>query len=317
MLKKIIIATRVSQLALWQSNYIKNKILKKYPHLEINLLKIVSEGDKILDKPLSEIGGKGHFTKALEDQLLLDNADIAVHSLKDIPTYMPNGLELFATTKREEQNDIFLSNKFKKLIDLPINSIVGTTSLRRKMQLLKIRPDLKIKNLRGNINTRLNKLKNSEYDAIILAYIGIKRLELIDSINFFEKLPLNKFIPPMGQASLGIQVKILNQEVKDIISFLNDKDTFFNTKLEREFISKIGANCSSPVAVNSNIKFNKVTIEAMIGNSKGDNSISESISSEINYSNLGIKLAEKMINKGALDLLSNISREKNKNINRL
>lgn len=318
MITKIIIATRVSELALWQANYIKNRILNKYLHIQIDLLKIVSNGDKILDRPLSEIGGKGHFTKALEDEILLDNADIAVHSLKDIPTYMPNGLELFATTKREEQNDIFLSQKFDKLINLPKHSIIGTTSLRRKMQILKIRPDLKIKDLRGNINTRLQKLKNSEYDAIILAYIGVKRLNLINDINFHEKLSLENFIPPMGQASLGIQIKERNIEIKNIISFLNNENTFLSTKLERDFISKIGASCSSPVAVNSTIKDNKIYINAMIGDFEGKNIIYDNISSSIEKSkNLGITLANKMISNGALNLLNSKNIKKKEIVERL
>ncbi|MEA3228947.1 MAG: hydroxymethylbilane synthase, partial [Campylobacterota bacterium] len=167
-MKKLTIATRVSDLALWQAYHVKARIEKSYPEIEVVLNKIVSNGDKVLDKPLALIGGKGHFTKELEDAMLAGDADIAVHSLKDVPTYIPDGLELVAFTAREDQSDVFLSHNYKTLEDLPQGAVVGTTSLRRRMQLLQQRPDLKVKDLRGNVNTRLRKLQEGQYDAIIL-----------------------------------------------------------------------------------------------------------------------------------------------------
>jgi len=166
-MKKLVIATRVSDLALWQAYHIKARIEEKYPEIEVILNKIVSNGDKVLDKPLALIGGKGHFTKELEDAMLRGEADMAVHSLKDVPTYIPSGLELSAITARQDQSDVFLSHKYTTLQDLPHGAVVGTTSLRRRMQLLRVRPDLRLKDLRGNVNTRLRKLKEGQYDAII------------------------------------------------------------------------------------------------------------------------------------------------------
>jgi len=305
-LKKLIIATRASDLALWQANYVKNKIEKEFPHIEVELNKITSRGDKILDKPLALVGGKGHFTKELEDEMLAGNAHMAVHSLKDVPTYIPEGLELIAITKRQDQSDVFLSHKYKSLQELPEGSIVGTTSLRRRMQLLKVRPDLKIKDLRGNVNTRLKKLSNGEYDAIILAYIGLQRLDLLKDIPFVQKLPLDMMIPPMGQASLGIEIVSLDNEIKEIAKFLNDEDSFLLTQLERDFISKIGAGCSAPVAVNATIEDNNIKLEAMIGYPDGTNILHKSISSPKKESqNLGKDLASSMIEDGALEILEN------------
>jgi hydroxymethylbilane synthase len=259
-MQKLVIATRVSDLALWQAYHVKERIEKSYPDIKVELNKIVSNGDKVLDKPLALIGGKGHFTKELEEAMLRGEADMAVHSLKDVPTYIPDRLELVAITKRQEQNDVFLSHKYKSLDELPKGAVVGTTSLRRRMQLLQVRPDLVLKDLRGNVNTRLRKLKDGEYDAIILAYIGLKRLDLLKDIPFTQKLSLDIMIPPMGQAALGIEIVKGNDKLKEIALSLNDEDTFLCTKIERDFISAIGAGCSAPVACNATLENNNVTL---------------------------------------------------------
>ncbi len=305
-MNKLVIATRASNLALWQAYHIKDRIEKEFPEIKVELNEITSKGDKILDKPLALIGGKGHFTKELEDEMLAGNADMAVHSLKDVPTYIPDGLELVAITARQDQSDIFLSHKFNSLDKLPEGSIVGTTSLRRRMQLLKIRPDLKIKDLRGNVNTRLRKLKEGQYDAIILAYIGLKRLDLLKDIPFTKKLPLNIMIPPMGQASLGIEIVSSNNKIREVASFLNDKDSYLLTKLERDFISKIGAGCSAPVAVNATINNDTIKIESMIGYPNGTNILHKFlIAKRDNCQNLGLELSTIMIENGALEILKN------------
>jgi len=304
-LEKLIIATRASDLALWQAYHIKDAIESKYPDIEVELNKITSNGDKVLDKPLALIGGKGHFTKELEDEMLAGNAHLAVHSLKDVPTYMPDGLELSAITKREDQSDVFLSHKYSSLDQLPQGAVVGTTSLRRRMQLLSKRPDLKVKDLRGNVNTRLRKLAQNQYDAIILAWIGLHRLDLLKDIPYTQKLPLEMMIPPMGQAALGIQIISSNEKVKQIASIVNDPDTFLCTKLERDFIAKIQAGCSAPVAVNATIKENIVTIKSMIGYPDGTNIVQKELSSNIDKSdNLGLELASLMIEDGVLDILN-------------
>lgn len=305
-MSKIIIASRASQLALWQAYHIEAKIKELFPSLEVAILKITSRGDKILDKPLALIGGKGHFTKELEDEMLAGNADIAVHSLKDVPTFIPQGLELRAITKRQDQSDIFLSHHYENLNDLPTGAVVGTTSLRRRMQLLKLRPDLKVKDLRGNVNTRLAKLANGEYDAIILAYIGLHRLNLLQDIPFTQKLPLSQMIPPMGQASLGIEIVSSNALAKEVADALNDEDSFLVTKLERDFIAQIGAGCSAPVAVNGtlNAQSNEVKLEAMLGYPTGEKILHKFIvSSKEDCLNLGFELAKIMIENGAIELL--------------
>jgi len=303
-LKTITIATRVSDLALWQAYHVKERIERSYPDIEVILNKIVSNGDKILDKPLALIGGKGHFTKELEDSMLNGESDMAVHSLKDVPTYIPDGLELTAITKRQDQRDVFLSHKYKSLKALPKGAIVGTTSLRRRMQLLKKRPDLIVKDLRGNVNTRLRKLKEGQYDAIILAYIGLYRLDLLKDIPFTKKLKLTNMIPPYGQASLGIEIVKGNKKLKEIALSLNDNATFLCTKIERDFIAKIGAGCSAPVACNATLDDDVVNLQAMVGYPDGTNIMYKTISAlQSNCDNLGITLANDFIADGVLEVL--------------
>ena len=303
---KLIIATRASDLALWQAYHIRDRVEKQFPNITIEINEITSKGDKILDKPLALIGGKGHFTKELEDEMLAGNAHIAVHSLKDVPTYIPDGLELLAITTRQDQSDVFLSHKYASLDELPLGSVVGTTSLRRRMQLLNARPDLKVKDLRGNVNTRLRKLSEGQYDAIILAYIGLYRLDLLKDIPYTQKLPLTMMIPPMGQASLGIEIVSSNNEVREIVEFLNDTDSFLLTKLERDFVAKIGAGCSAPVAVNATIDGDNIKIEAMIGYPDGTHILHKSLLAiRKDSTSLGEALASLMIEEGALEILKN------------
>ncbi|QOP45459.1 hydroxymethylbilane synthase [Sulfurimonas paralvinellae] len=304
-MKKLRIATRVSDLALWQAYYIKERVEKAYPEIEVELNKIVSNGDKVLDKPLALIGGKGHFTKELEDAMLAGEADMAVHSLKDVPTYIPQGLELAAVTQRQDQSDVFLSHKYKSLEDLPQGAVVGTTSLRRRMQLLVQRPDLKLKDLRGNVNTRLRKLAEGQYDAIILAYIGLHRLDLLKDIPHVEKLSLDMMIPPMGQAALGIEIVQGNEKLYEIAQSLNDIDTYLCTQIERDFISKIGAGCSAPVACNAVREGDEIVFRVMLGFPNGTKIMRERAVVSIEESeNLGVEIAELMIAEGALELLA-------------
>ena len=301
-MKKIVIATRESQLALWQAYYIEDRIKKLFPNVEVEINKMTSRGDIVLDKPLALIGGKGHFTKELEDAMLEGRANLAVHSLKDVPTFIPKGLKLAAITKREDQSDLFLSHKYASFDSLPKGAVVGTTSLRRRMQLLAKRPDLVVKDLRGNVNTRLRKLKEGQYDAIILAYIGLKRLDLIKDIPYTQKLEF--MIPPMGQAALGIEILEGDEFLESIANALNDKDTFICTQVERDFIAKIGAGCSAPVAVNAKINNNTINVKALIGYADGSKILSKELSDSIeNYKSLGKKLANLMIKDGAINLL--------------
>jgi len=305
-MNKLIIATRASDLALWQAYHIKDRIESTFPEITVELNKIVSKGDKILDKPLALVGGKGHFTKELEDEMLAGNAHLAVHSLKDVPTYIPDGLELVSITQRQDQSDVFLSHSYKSLDDLPKGAVVGTTSLRRRMQLLAKRPDLKVKDLRGNVNTRLRKLAEGQYDAIILAWIGLNRLDLLKDIPYTEKLPLDMMIPPMGQASLGIEIITNDSRLKEIAMSVNDENTFICTKCERDFISQIGAGCSAPVACNATISDDQITLQCMIGYPDGTNILEKSITKSLSdCETLGFEMADLMIKDGAKDLLAN------------
>ena len=302
-MKKVVIATRASQLALWQAYHIKARIEKSFPEVTVELNEITSRGDKILDKPLALVGGKGHFTKELEDEMLAGNADLAVHSLKDVPTYIPEGLELAAITRRQDQSDVLLSHKYESLDKIPSGAVVGTTSLRRRMQILQQRPDLTVKDLRGNVNTRLRKLAEGQYDAIILAYIGLERLDLLKDIPFVEKLSF--MIPPMGQAALGIEMVSGNEQISEIVMSLDDPVTHLCTKLERDFVSRIGAGCSAPVAVNAIIENDTVMIRAMLGYPDGTHIMQEiRIAPLTECENLGIELADAMIGQGAMEVLS-------------
>lgn len=305
-MEKLIIATRASDLALWQAYHIRDRIEAAYPNIKVEFNKITSNGDKVLDKPLALIGGKGHFTKELEDEMLAGNAHLAVHSLKDVPTFIPDGLRLSAITERQDQSDIFLSHTFASLEELPTGAVVGTTSLRRRMQLLKLRPDLKVKDLRGNVNTRLRKLAEGQYDAIILAFIGLHRLDLLKDIPYTQKLPLSDMIPPMGQAALGIEIVEGNQFLEEISNLLNDENTFKCTKAERDFIASIGAGCSAPVACNATISGDEITLTTMIGYPDGTNIVKKSLTKNIaQYETLGNEMAKLMKADGVEEILHN------------
>ncbi len=300
--RKITIATRASQLALWQAYHIKGRIEATFTDVQVELNEITSMGDKILDKPLALVGGKGHFTKELEDEMLSGNADIAVHSLKDVPTYIPEGLELVAITERQDQSDLYLSHKYATLAELPNGAVVGTTSLRRRMQILAKRPDLTVKDLRGNVNTRLRKLAEGQYDAIILAYIGLARLDLIKDVPYSQKLDF--MIPPMGQAALGIEIVSDNELAHEIAMTLNHEPSFLCTEQERDFVAAIEAGCSAPVAVNATIDGDTMHIVAMIGYPDGTHILREELSAPLaESSGLGKSLAAKMIEQGAVELL--------------
>ena len=303
-MEKLIIATRGSQLAMWQAEYVKSELEKKFPDMSIEFSVITATGDKILDKPLALIGGKGLFTKEIEDVMLAGGAHLAVHSLKDVPTELPEGLKLAAITKRDDVRDVFLSHKYKTLEDLPEGAVVGTTSLRRQMQLRNQRPDLCIKNLRGNVNTRLHKLAEGEYDAIILAYVGMKRLGLLESVPYAVPISDDIMIPPSGQASLGIEI-IDDPEVAKIAETLNDPDSALAAKIERDFVARLEGSCQVPIAINAKVNDDNVVVRAQVGLPDGTEILKESIEAKRKEAeDLGSKLADIMIKKGAKELLA-------------
>lgn len=303
-MEKLVIATRRSQLALWQSEYIKAELKKHYPNMEVELQEFVTKGDKILDVPLAKIGGKGLFTKELEVAMLNGDAHLAVHSLKDVPTQFEEGLQLAAVTKRFDPRDAFLSNKYTSLDELPEGAVIGTTSLRRRMALKLLRPDIELKDLRGNINTRIAKLNAGEYDAIILAATGIQKLGIEDEVEHFSPISIDDMIPSMGQATLGIETTT-NPEIIEIVSVLNDKDAHIESTIERSFVDTLQGGCQVPIGVKASIiDENSIRVQAIVGMPDGSEYIEEDITADINnYENIGQNLAQTFIDQGAKDLL--------------
>ncbi len=303
-MKKIVIATRGSKLALWQSNHIKALIEENNPGVEVELKIIKTTGDKILDVSLAKIGGKGLFLKELEEAMLRGEAQIAVHSLKDVPTVMPEGLRLTCITTREDVRDAMLSQKYRSINDLPKNAVVGTSSLRRKMQLLKLRPDLIIKDLRGNVDTRIKKLKDGEFDAIILASAGINRLGLLDAVEYIYPISLDEMIPAMGQAALGIET-IEDDEIIKMVSFLDDEDSKIETTIERDFVDRLEGGCQVPIGVNAEVlEDSRVRVRAILGLIDGSEVMNDDrVIDKRDYKDFGKKLADEFIQKGAKELL--------------
>lgn len=303
-MKKLVIATRRSQLALWQSEYVKSLLQEHYPDMEIQLQEFVTKGDKILDVPLAKIGGKGLFTKELENAMLEGSAHLAVHSLKDVPTEFEDGLVLAAVTKRFDARDALLSNKYSSIEELPAGAIVGTTSLRRRMAIKMLRPDIVLKDLRGNINTRIAKMNAGEYDAIILASTGIQKLKIEDEVKYFTPLSTDIMIPSMGQATLGIETTT-DPKIMELVSVLNDKNAHIESTIERSFVHKLQGGCQVPIGVKATIiDENSVRVQAIVGMPDGNESISEDITADIQeYETIGENLAQIFIDQGARDLL--------------
>ncbi|MGZ8548705.1 MAG: hydroxymethylbilane synthase [Sulfuricurvum sp.] len=304
-MKKLYLATRGSKLALWQSNHIKSVIESARPDIEVELKIIITTGDKILDVPLAKIGGKGLFLKEIEEAMLAGEAQMAVHSLKDVPTVMPKGLLLSAITIREDVRDAMLSEKYPTISALPQGAIVGTSSLRRRMQLVKQRPDLVIKDLRGNVDTRIRKLKEGEFDAIILASAGINRLGFADLVEYFYPISLDEMIPSMGQGALGIET-IDEPWVLEIAAMLEDKNSRIETTIEREFVDTLQGGCQVPIGVSARVQANgDVRIRSTLGLPDGSESIGEEIVVAVNdLVGAGEAMARRLIDKGAMELLS-------------
>ncbi len=303
-MKKLVIATRRSQLALWQSEYVKAELQKHYPNLEIQLQEFVTKGDKILDVPLAKIGGKGLFTKELEVAMLNGEAHLAVHSLKDVPTQFEKGLTLAAVTKRFDPRDAILSNKYKSIDELPEGAVIGTTSLRRRMAIKLLRPDVQLKDLRGNINTRIAKLNAGEYDAIILAATGVQKLKIENEVKYFTPIDTDIIIPSMGQATLGIETTT-NKEIIKLVSVLNDKNAHIESTIERGFVDTLQGGCQVPIGIKATIlDKTSIKVQAIVGMPDGSETISDEIVEKIdNFETIGQNLAQAFIKKGATELL--------------
>ena len=304
MKNKIIIGTRGSKLALWQAEWIKSELQKLNPCLEIELNKIKTTGDKILDVPLAKVGGKGLFVKEIEEALLRGEADIAVHSMKDVPTEFPEGLYLAVITKREDPRDAFIS-RISNFRELPNGATIGTSSLRRSCQLLGLRPDLKIEQLRGNLDTRLRKLDEGQFDAIILAAAGVKRLGWAERIT--EILEPEISLPAIGQGAVGIECRTNDEFINKLIAPLNHPETSVCVRAERACLKKLEGGCQVPIAAYARLIDDKIVMEGLVGSVSGDSIIKSSIEGvPENAGSLGVTLAEDLLSKGAKKILDEV-----------
>jgi hydroxymethylbilane synthase len=302
---KLVIATRGSALAMWQANYIKNLIESAHGiAAEIKIVK--TKGDVFQNVPLVNIGGKGVFVKEIEDCLLSSSADLAVHSMKDVPSDIPCGLEIYANPKKEVSNDAFLSIKYGSIPELPEGAVVGTSSLRRKIQLKRIVPHVVVKDLRGNIDTRVRKLEEEEYDAVILAEAGLRRLGLTEHIK--QSIPAEMILPAACQGILGIEVRKEDVEVKKHISFLKDESTETLVKAERAFLARLDCGCNAPVACHAEyLESGMLTIRGFISDIYGDRFIRTELQGGAEYAEtLGDKLAAEILDNGGREILDDL-----------
>jgi hydroxymethylbilane synthase len=304
-MKKLTIGTRGSELALWQANHIKSRIEAEHSDVTVELKIIKTMGDKILDVPLAKVGGKGLFVKELEEALLRKEVDLAVHSMKDVPTELPESLYLSVVTEREDPRDAFLSVNYNAFTDLPDGATLGTSSLRRQCQLLAIRPDIKIAQLRGNVGTRIRKMKEGQYDAIILAAAGLRRLGIDGDIK--ELIATDVSIPAIGQGALGIESRVGDDEVNNLLSFLNHEDTAYAVAAERAFLTRLEGGCQVPIAGFATVSGDRITFNGLVGSVTGDVLLRENIEGHVDdATKLGIEAAEKLLAKGADKILEEV-----------
>lgn len=299
------IATRKSPLAMWQAVYVKNALESAHPDLIVELVPMVTRGDVILDTPLAKVGGKGLFVKELELAMIEGRADIAVHSMKDVPVDFPEGLGLVTICEREDPRDAFVSNHYESIESLPAGSIVGTSSLRRQCQLREQRPDLVIRDLRGNVGTRLGKLDNGEYDAIILAAAGLKRLKLEERI----RMPLSpeQSLPAVGQGAVGIECRLDDMRTRKLLEPLNHLATAQCVLAERAMNMRLEGGCQVPIGSYAIWQNDKIWLRALVGEPDGSQIVrAECIISPENAIDAGINLAEELLNNGAREILTKV-----------
>ncbi|RUM90826.1 MAG: hydroxymethylbilane synthase [Thiomicrospira sp.] len=307
MMKKTLrIATRKSPLAMWQAEFVKAELEKHHEGLTVELLPMSTKGDKILDVPLAKIGGKGLFTKELEDRMLAGEADIAVHSMKDVPMVLPEGFALGAILERHEPTDAFVSNDYAHFEELPKGAVLGTSSLRRKAQLMAARPDLVVKDLRGNVGTRLGKLDAGDYDAIVLATSGLKRLELDERIR--HELSPETCLPAVSQGTLGIEYFEKDPEVLALIQVLNHRDTEIRTKAERAMNHRLEGGCQVPIGVYAELEDDdQIYVRGLVGALDGSEILrSETRGLQKDAEKLGVYVAEQLLEQGAGEILKEV-----------
>jgi hydroxymethylbilane synthase len=303
--KELRIGTRGSQLALYQANWVKEKLVQTHPHLKVTLITIKTTGDKIQDAPLAKIGGKGLFVKEIEEALIQGRIDLAVHSIKDVPTELPKSLHLSAITKREDPRDVFISKDGTLLKDLPQRAKIGTSSLRRQAQLLHFREDLELIPLRGNLDTRLKKLERMNLDGIVLALAGVKRLGFEARIT--EVFPIEISLPAIGQGALGIETRKEDKGVEERIHFLNDPESAIAISAERSFLKGLGGGCQVPIAAFAKIVDSNLRIDGLVGTTDGKRLVKHHLEGPAEEGeSLGNELAEILLGKGAKEILEEV-----------
>lgn len=300
--RTIRIATRQSPLALWQAEHVAARLREAFPGLTTELVKMVTRGDKLLDAPLAKVGGKGLFVKELEQGMLEGVADIAVHSMKDVPVEFPAGLHLAAILEREDPSDAFVSNQYRRLEDLPGDARIGTSSLRRQCQILAKMPSAQIISLRGNVNTRLAKLDAGEYDAIILASAGLKRLGLGERIT--ARLDSHDSLPAMGQGAIGIECRSDDDEINRYVAALHDPETALRVSAERSMNARLNGGCQVPIAGFAEIIGDRLFMRALVGSPDGSLIYRAAAESRLDQAEqLGVGIAEDLLRQGADKIL--------------
>ena len=302
---KVVIGTRGSKLALWQAEWVKSLILDINPALSVELMKIKTTGDKIQDVPLAQVGGKGLFVKEIEEAMLKGEIDLAVHSMKDVPTVLPQGLHIPCITKREDPRDAFISNKYDSLAALPKGATLGTSSLRRSCQLLALRPDIKIVSLRGNFDTRIRKLDEGQFDAIILAAAGANRLGLTDRVR--QWIDAEVCLPAIAQGAVGIECRKDDKFINDLIAPLKHEESAICVSAERAALLKLEGGCQVPIAAHAVLSGERLSIKGLVGSVDGSviiRSGKEGLASEAMA--IGIALAEELLDKGADKILAEV-----------
>lgn len=299
------IGTRGSRLALAQSEWVKGRIEARHREVEVSLVKISTRGDKILDSPLSKIGGKGLFVKEIEDALLRGDVDLAVHSMKDVPAELPEGLELRVFPEREDPRDAFVSVRYEGIAGLPEGASIGTGSLRRAAQLLAWRPDLKVVPLRGNVDTRLRKLEEGEVQALILAAAGLRRLGFSGRIN--HALSPDEFLPSIGQGALGLEVRKDDRPVRELLEFLNHSETEVSVRAERAFLKELQGGCQVPIAGHGRLQGKRLVLAGMVAEIDGSRVVRDQVEgSKEGPEETGVELARRLLEAGADRILEKV-----------
>ena len=305
MKSRLKIATRKSPLALWQAEHVRAQLQKAHPGLEVELVTFTTRGDRILDTPLAKIGGKGLFVKELEHALLDGRADLAAHSIKDVPMVFPEGLFLATILEREQPCDAFVSNRFERIEDLPEGAIVGTCSLRRQCQLLHKRPDLQIRELRGNVNSRLEKLDRGDFDAIILACAGLIRLDMAGRIR--QRLDANWILPAVGQGAVGLEARVGDREVLDLLAPLHHADSADRVSAERALNRRLEGGCQVPIASYATLEGDQLHLRGLVGEPDGSHIVSGDIHGPRgDAESLGERLADDLLARGAKEILEKL-----------